>query len=43
MKTPTTEPQAQKSGHSYDIGTWISVALAILLLIKLGVVLSRHI
>ena len=43
MRTPTAEPQAKKSGHSYDIGTWISVVLAILLVVKLGVVLSRHI
>jgi hypothetical protein len=41
MKTPTAEPQPRK--HSYDISTWLSVALAILLLVKLGVVLSRHI
>lgn len=43
MKTPTADPQAKKSGHSYDIGTWMSVGLAILLLIKLGIVVSRHI
>jgi hypothetical protein len=41
MKTPTAEPQPQK--NSYDISTWLSVALAILLLVKLGVVVSRHI
>jgi hypothetical protein len=40
-KTPTAEPQPQK--NSYDISTWLSVALAILLLVKLGVVVSRHI
>ena len=43
MKTPTAEPQAKKSGHSTDIGTWLSVVLAVLLVIKLGVILSRHI
>lgn len=41
MKTPTAEPQTQKS--SYDIGTWLSVVFAILLLIKLGIIVSRHI
>lgn len=41
MKTPTAEPQPQKNG--YDIATWLSVALAILLLVRLGVVVSRHI
>jgi len=40
MKTPTVSPQPKR--NSYDISTWLSVAFAILLLVKLGVVLSRH-
>lgn len=42
MKTPTAEPQAQKRGHGYDIGTWLTVACAILALIKIGIFASRH-
>jgi hypothetical protein len=41
MKTPTAEPQPQK--NSYDISTWLSVALVVLILARLGVVVSRHI
>ena len=41
MKTPTAEPQAHKS--SYDISTWLTVAFAILALLKLGIIVSRHI
>lgn len=41
MKTPTADPNARKSG--YDISTWLTIAFAILALLKLGVVVSRHI
>ncbi len=43
MKTPTAEPTPRTPAPSYDIGTWISVALGILALVKLGIVISRHI
>lgn len=41
MKTPSAEPQARKSG--YDISTWLTVAFAVLALLKLGIVISRHV
>lgn len=43
MKTPTAEPQPAKSRHAYDISTWIAVVVGILALVKLGIVVSRHI
>ncbi len=42
MKTPTADPNARKSGHDHDISTWISVAFAILALVKIGIIVSRH-
>ena len=42
MKTPTAEPTPQKPVHSYDIGTWITVLIGIAALVKLGILISRH-
>ncbi len=42
MKSPTAEPQAQKRAHGTDIGTWLTVAFAILALIKIGIFAGRH-
>ncbi len=42
MKTPTTEPEAKKR-HSYDISTWLAVLVGIAALVKLGVIIGRHI
>lgn len=43
MKTPTAEPQAPKYAHTYDIGTWLTVLVGIAALVKLGIVIARHI
>jgi hypothetical protein len=43
MKTPTAESRTQKPASRYDIGTWLTVLLGIAALVKLGVVISRHI
>ena len=42
MKSPTAEPQAQKRAHGADIGTWLSVVVVIIALIKIGIFASRH-
>lgn len=43
MKTPTAEPQAPKPAETFDIGTWISILIGIAGLVKLGIVVARHI
>ena len=42
MKIPTAEPEAKKPGHSYDIGTWLTVLLGIAALVKLGIIIGRQ-
>lgn len=42
MKTPTAEPRTPKAADGYDIGTWISILVGIAALVKLGIVVARH-
>ena len=42
MKTPTASPQTPKRGYTYDISTWLTVLVGIAALVKLGVVIARH-
>jgi hypothetical protein len=42
LKTPTAEPQPTKHAPSYDIGTWITVLIGIAALVKLGIIIARH-
>ena len=43
MKTPTAEPATPKRAYSYDISTWLSVLFGLFILVKLGIVISRHV
>ena len=42
MKTPTAEPQTKKPAPTYDIGTWLTMMVGIAALVKLGIIISRH-
>jgi hypothetical protein len=43
MKTPTAEPTPPKRAFSHDASIWLTVLLATFLLVKLGIVISRHV
>ncbi len=42
MKTPTAEPKTPNRAYSDDLSTWLTVLFGVFVLVKLGVVISRH-